>query len=368
MTQTALITGASRGLGLALARALAERGWNLVVDARTASDLETVRAELAGLTDVAALPGDVSDARHVESLIEAARGFGGLDALVNNAGILGPSSDRAEADWEPQPDLLSYPLSELERVYRINTLAPLQLIQLAAPVLKHSARVLNISSDAAVEGYAGWGGYGSSKAALEAITRVLAVEHPEWRVYSLDPGDMNTRMHREAFPGEDISDRPMPEACLPGILRLLEADLPSGRYRAQAMSQPQQEPELRFILTVEDFEAAQDFYRDAFQLKPRKAWDDPDGRGVVFEVPRALLEILDRADADKVDRLETGEARATSFRIALEVESLERHTARLQQLGARTVSQPVQTPWGHFGQRLETPDGRALTVFAEVEP
>jgi NAD(P)-dependent dehydrogenase (short-subunit alcohol dehydrogenase family) len=367
MTQTALITGASRGLGFALAHALAERGWNLVVNARTASDLETVRADLAQLTNIAAIPGDVSDARHVESLIEAAGAFGGLDALVNNAGILGPSSARAEADWEPQPDLLSYPLAELERVYRINTLAPLQLIQLAAPVLKPGARVLNISSDAAVEGYAGWGGYGSSKAALEAITRVLAVEHPEWRVYSLDPGDMNTRMHQEAFPGEDISDRPSPEASLPGILRLLQGDLPSGRYRAQAMLEPGKR-ELRFILTVDGFEAARDFYRDAFQLTPQKAWDDPDGRGVVFEVPHALLEILDRADADKVDRLETGEARGTSFRMALEVDGLDLQAERLQQLGAKTVSQPVQTPWGHLGRRLETPDGRALTVFTRVEP
>ena len=224
--RTALITGASRGLGLALARALAERGWQLVIDARGAAALEAVRAELARLTRVVALPGDVTDAVHREALAAAARGLGGLDALVNNASILGPS---------PQPGLLDYPLDWLEQVYRVNLIAPLALSQAVSGALKPDARILNISSDAAVEPYPGWGGYGSSKAALEQLSAVLAAERPELRVYRVDPGDMRTQMHQEAFPGEDISDRPLPEASVPGLLALLEGDLPSGRYQARAL-------------------------------------------------------------------------------------------------------------------------------------
>lgn len=230
-----LITGASRGLGLALARALAARGWNLVITARGASDLEKARAELARTAKVVAIPGDVSDAAHARALVEAAKGLGGLDALVNNASILGPSSDRDESDWKPQPALAAYPLDALERVYRVNVFAPLRLIQLALPILKPGARIINVSSDAGIEGYEGWGGYGSSKAALEQLSRVLAAEHPELRVYWVDPGDMNTRMHQEAFPFDDISDRPPPEASVPGFLKLLEDDLPSGRYQAQKL-------------------------------------------------------------------------------------------------------------------------------------
>jgi NAD(P)-dependent dehydrogenase (short-subunit alcohol dehydrogenase family) len=231
----ALITGASRGLGLALAKALAERGWNLVITARNPGDLENARAELVQNTQVTAIPGDVSDAAHARALIEAARELGGLDALLNNASILGPSSDRAESDWKPQPALADYPLDVLEHVYRVNVFAPLQLIQLALPILKPGARVINVTSDAGLEAYAGWGGYGSSKAALEQLSSILAAEQPELRVYWVDPGDMNTRMHQEAFPGEDISDRPAPEASVPGFLQLLEGDLPSGRYQTQKM-------------------------------------------------------------------------------------------------------------------------------------
>ncbi len=231
----ALITGASRGLGLALASALAERGWNLVITARNPGDLEKARAELASHTQVTALPGDISDAAHARALVNAARALGGLDALVNNASILGPSSDAEERDWKPQPALADYPLDVFEHVYRVNVFAPLRLIQLALPILKPNARVINVTSDAGLEAYEGWGGYGSSKAALEHISKILAVERPELRVYWVDPGDMNTRMHQEAFPGEDISDRPSPEASVPGFLRLLEGDLPSGRYQTQKM-------------------------------------------------------------------------------------------------------------------------------------
>jgi NAD(P)-dependent dehydrogenase (short-subunit alcohol dehydrogenase family) len=217
--QIALITGASRGLGLALARALARRGWSLVIDARGAEALEEARRELAQVTSVFALAGDVSDAAHRVQLVAAAPGP--IDLLVNNASVLGPS---------PQPPLADYPLEVLEQVYRVNVLAPLALAQLASP-----ACVLNITSDAAVEAYEGWGGYGSSKAALEQLTNVLAAEHPERKVYAVDPGDMNTQMHQEAFPGEDISDRPPPERSVPGLLALIEGDLPSGRYRASEL-------------------------------------------------------------------------------------------------------------------------------------
>ncbi len=220
-----IVTGASRGLGLALARALAERRWRLVIDARGADALERARAELAELTDVVALAGDVADARHREALVEAAGGR--IDLLVNNASVLGPS---------PQPRLGAYPLDLLERVYRVNVLAPLALVQLALIHFANGARIVNVTSDAAVEAYPGWGGYGSAKAALEQVTAVLAAEHPELRVYAVDPGDMRTQMHQEAFPGEDISDRPPPEDSVPGLLALVEGRLPSGRYRAAELS------------------------------------------------------------------------------------------------------------------------------------
>ena len=224
---TAIITGASRGLGLALARALAGKHWNLVINARGAKALETAKLELEQITRVTAILGDVSDEVHLDQMIAAARDFGGLDALVNNASILGSS---------PQPKLEAYPLDVLEQVYRVNVFAPLRLIQLALPIMNAGARVLNITSDAGIEAYEGWGGYGSSKAALEQLSKVLAVEHPNLHVYSLDPGDMNTQMHQEAFPGEDISDRPPPEASVPGLLKLLEDDLPSGRYQARVLN------------------------------------------------------------------------------------------------------------------------------------
>ncbi len=223
----ALITGASRGLGLALARRLAEYGWNLIIDARGEEALEAARAELAELTRVAAIPGDVTDPEHRRALAAEARNLGGLDALVNNASILGPS---------PQPDLLAYPLDVLEEIYRTNVIAPLALIQTLSDELKSQARIINVTSDAAVEPYEGWGGYGSSKAALEQLSNIFAAENPGVRVYRVDPGDMRTQMQQEAFPDEDISDRPLPEASVPGFLELLTGDLPSGRYEARALA------------------------------------------------------------------------------------------------------------------------------------
>jgi NAD(P)-dependent dehydrogenase (short-subunit alcohol dehydrogenase family) len=222
---TALITGASRGLGLALARELARRSWRLVVDARGAADLETVRQELAAVTEVTALAGDVGDPEHRRALVAA--GGPRIDLLVNNASVLGPS---------PQPSLADYPLDVLEGVYRVNVLAPLALVQAALPVLPPGACVVNVTSDAGVEAYEGWGGYGSSKAALEHLTRTLAAEHPELRVLAVDPGDMNTRMQQEAFPGEDVSDRPPPEVSVPGLLAVALGDAPSGRYQAHTVA------------------------------------------------------------------------------------------------------------------------------------
>jgi NAD(P)-dependent dehydrogenase (short-subunit alcohol dehydrogenase family) len=218
----AILTGASRGLGLALARALTEKGWRLVVDARGEEALTEATAELDGVT---AVPGDLADPKHRRALVEAAGER--IDLLVNNASLLGPS---------PQPALADYPLEELRRVYEVNVLAPLELVQLALPRLTPGAAIVNVTSDAAVEPYEGWGGYGSSKAALEQVGAILAAEHPSLRVYTVDPGDMRTQMHQEAFPGEDISDRPPPEECVPGLLALIEGSLPSGRYRARELA------------------------------------------------------------------------------------------------------------------------------------
>jgi NAD(P)-dependent dehydrogenase (short-subunit alcohol dehydrogenase family) len=219
-----IVTGASRGLGLALTRALAGRGWRLVVDARGAEALEEATA---GLERVVAIAGDVADAGHRRELVETAGER--IDLLVNNASLLGPS---------PQPALADYPLADLERVYEVNLFAPLALVQLVLPRLAPEAAILDITSDAAVEPYEGWGGYGSSKAALDQLTAILAAENAELRVYSVDPGDMRTRMHQDAFPGEDISDRPPPEQSVPGLLALIEGSQPSGRYVARELAAP----------------------------------------------------------------------------------------------------------------------------------
>lgn len=214
-----IVTGASRGLGLALTRELAVRGWSVVVDGRDGAALVEATA---GLDRVVSVPGDVTEPRHRAELVAAAGET--IDLIVNNASELGPS---------PQPALVDYPLDELRRVYDVNLVAPLALIQAALAQLAPDAAIVDVTSDAAVEPYPGWGGYGSSKAALDHLTAILAAERPDLRVYAADPGDMRTQMHQAAFPGEDISDRPPPEESVPGLLALIEGSLASGRYRVR---------------------------------------------------------------------------------------------------------------------------------------
>ena len=225
-----IITGASRGFGRAIAHDLAKDRWGLVIDGRRARPLEEVSRSLDGLgVPVRGIAGDVTDPLHLVELFEAAAELGGLDLLVNNASALGPS---------PLPGLDRYPLDALRRVYEVNVIAPLALIQSALPLLRRArGTIVSVSSDAAVEAYEGWGGYGSSKAALDQLHHVLAVEQPDLHVYQFDPGDMRTEMHQAAFIGEDISDRPEPEAVVPALRRLLDSGAPSGRYRADQWAQ-----------------------------------------------------------------------------------------------------------------------------------
>jgi NAD(P)-dependent dehydrogenase (short-subunit alcohol dehydrogenase family) len=251
-----MITGASRGLGRALAAGLAREGYDLIIDARDAAALDAaagaVRAAAAGAVraaaavggraaggtvvggpvvggpvvggTVTAVPGDVTDPAHRAALLAAAEAAGRLDLLVNNAGTLGAS---------PLPALADYPPDQLRAAFEVNVIAPIALTQLMLPLLRTAGgAVLNITSDAAVEAYAGWGGYGAAKAALEQASNVLAAEEVGLRVWWADPGDMRTDMHQLAFPGEDISDRPEPSAVVPAFIRLITQRLPSGRYRA----------------------------------------------------------------------------------------------------------------------------------------
>ncbi|BBX98697.1 SDR family NAD(P)-dependent oxidoreductase [Mycobacterium lacus] len=219
----AIVTGASRGFGRAVTAALLDRGWVVVGDARRAAELETTARELNSARLIA-LPGDVTDASHRDALVAAATNAGPLGLLVNNASRLGPS---------PQPALLDYPAGELWAVYHTNVFAPLALIQAALPALADNAGIIvNLTSDAAVEPYPGWGGYGSSKAALDQLSAVLGAETPAVPVYAFDPGDMRTEMHQAAFPGEDISDRAEPDSVVPALLRLLDRRPAAGRYRA----------------------------------------------------------------------------------------------------------------------------------------
>ncbi len=225
----AVVTGSSQGLGLALAHELAGHGWSLVLDARDAGRLEQAAAALQGGPH-RVVPGDVTDPVHRRELVDAAAALGGADALVNNASTLGAS---------PLPALVELDTATYVRLLEVNLVAPVALTAALAHQLRARAGcVLNVTSDAGVEAYPTWGGYGSSKAGLDHASRVLAAEEPSLRVYAVDPGDMRTRMHQDAFPGEDISDRPDPARAVPGLVRLLEGGLPSGRYRAADLVDP----------------------------------------------------------------------------------------------------------------------------------
>ena len=217
----ALITGASKGFGRAVARALGNDGWIIVMDAR---DHETLTRTANNLPSVVAIAGDVADSWHRAALADAVERIGQLDLLINNASYLGPS---------PLPRLAEYSIASLTRVYEVDVVAPLAIVQSVLPFLRgRRGTIVNVTSDAAVEAYPGWGGYGSAKAALDQLTGVLAAEEPSIACYAFDPGDMRTDMHQAAFPGEDISDRPAPETVVPALLQLITHRPASGRYRA----------------------------------------------------------------------------------------------------------------------------------------
>jgi NAD(P)-dependent dehydrogenase (short-subunit alcohol dehydrogenase family) len=224
----AVITGGSRGFGRAVTSALLDEGWHVITDARNPEDLAALRNR-PHEEQLTTIPGDVAESDHRQAIASAVKKASGLDLLINNASELGPS---------PLPDLLHHPLEALQRVYTVNVVAPLALIQLLVPHMTQTAAVVNVSSDAGAEAYPTWGGYGSSKAALDHVTRVLAAEHPAIAWYAFDPGDMRTGMHQAAYPDEDISDRPEPESVVPALLRLLQDRPPSGRYRAADLLEP----------------------------------------------------------------------------------------------------------------------------------
>jgi NAD(P)-dependent dehydrogenase (short-subunit alcohol dehydrogenase family) len=226
----ALVTGASGGLGRALSAELLREGWRVVVDGRDGARLARAVGGMPRPEAATAVAGDVASPGHRARLVAAVREAGRLDLLVNNASALGPS---------PLPRLADLPLWELERVLAVNVVAPLALMQLLAVRLEAAGgAVVNVSSDAAVEAYEGWGGYGASKAALDQLSAVAAAEHPRLRIYAFDPGDMATDMHQRAYPGEDISDRPAPESVVPALMRLVRGEVPSGRYRAADLGAP----------------------------------------------------------------------------------------------------------------------------------
>ena len=228
--KTALITGASKGLGFALAESLAQKGWQLLINARNAEELFSAKKQLEKLTEVVAIAGDVRDEIHLLELAEALEKRGWhLDLVVNNASALGLS---------PLTKLLEHPVDNLHNVFHTNLIAPISLLQKVKPYLNANAKIINISSDAGVEAYATWGAYGSSKAGLDHMTAILGKENPEYSFYAFDPGDMRTDMHQAAFPGEDISDRPLPTAqAIPALLPIIENDYPNGRYTTQLLKE-----------------------------------------------------------------------------------------------------------------------------------
>jgi short-subunit dehydrogenase len=228
--KTALITGASKGLGYALAEQLAHNNWSLLINARNAHQLFEAKIHLEQFTEVMAISGDVRDEIHLLQLAEALQNNQWrLDLVVNNASALGVS---------PMPKLLDHPIDDLHVIFHTNMIAPVSLLQKVKPFLKPGATIINISSDAGAEVYENWGAYGGSKAGLDHITAILGKENPGYHFYSLDPGDMRTDMHQAAFPGEDISDRPLPtEKAVPALIHLIENNLPNGRYTASILKE-----------------------------------------------------------------------------------------------------------------------------------
>lgn len=226
----ALVTGGSAGLGRALAHALAEDGWKVIVDGRDA-------VRLAAATDrpgIVAVPGDLTDGAHRAALVEQVLALGGLDLLVHNASALGPTGHDT---W--LPPLAEITVDDLQQIWRANIGGPLVLTNLLlADLISNSGVLVGITSDAAVEHYPGWGLYGASKAALEHVVLTFSAENPAITAYAIDPGDMRTQMQQDAFAGEDISDRPEPEQVVPHILALLRARPVSGRYRAADVAVP----------------------------------------------------------------------------------------------------------------------------------
>lgn len=227
--KTALITGASKGLGFALAENLIHNGWNVLINARHAKELLEAKNHLAQFTDVIAVSGDVRDEIHLLQLAEALQSHHWrLDLVVNNASCLGIS---------PMPRLLDHPIEDLHLIFHTNMIAPISLLQKVRPYLKKNATIINISSDAGAEAYETWGAYGGSKAALDHMTAILAKEYPAYKFYAFDPGDMRTDMHQAAFSGEDISDRPLPiEKAVPALMQLIENDFPTGRYTTSILA------------------------------------------------------------------------------------------------------------------------------------
>ena len=226
--KVAVVTGASKGFGRAVAAVLVRAGWSVIGDARDQDELTRTKDELAKEGDFIAVPGSVTNEDHLHALVNLASEVGKLSLLVNNAGTLGPT---------PRPSLQDLTAEGLEGLFETNVISPLRLIQLALPRMSGGGVVINVTSDASITAYAGWGGYSASKAALDSLTGVLDAEDSnEIRFYALDPGDLQTDMHREAYPGEDISDRRLPEESAPAIIHLLSELPPSGRYRAEDLT------------------------------------------------------------------------------------------------------------------------------------
>lgn len=356
-----LITGASRGLGKALAQVFASEAAQLVIAARTAETLEATRREVEAGGAVLALSADMTQADDIVRVVAAAiERFGRIDVLINNAGTLGPA---------PRPALLETDPDALLETLRVNTVGPLRVTQAVLPHMleRGSGLIVNITSDAARGAYPEWGAYGASKAALELIGLTWAAElaGSGVRVLNVDPGDLQTDMQRAAFPGEDISDRALPADSASALLAMLARDPDSGRYSVWD-SETEASPgvrEMRVSVTVDDLGQIAALFRSGLDLPTREEWSSPDGRGVILEAGRATLELVDRAQAEFIDRIEVGRRVSGQFRLALEVADVAGAGAALQASGARALNRALLTPWGDFNQRLSTPDGIQITLF-----